>query len=61
MQYVEGAGGHGLDSQVTGVRIMDQTPQHSPRVVHMNETGQSVNPLTGQTVSRNDPWAHIPW
>jgi hypothetical protein len=28
--------------------------------VYMNEKGQSVNPLTGQTISNSDPFAHIP-
>lgn len=60
-QYVGGAGGHGLDPRVTGVRIMDQTAYHPPRVVYMNKDGQSVNPLSGRTVEPNDPWAHIPW
>ena len=29
-------------------------------VVYMNKAGQSVNPLTGQTVSKADPYNHIP-
>ncbi len=28
-------------------------------VVYMNEVGQTVNPLTGQTISNSDPFAHI--
>ena len=27
--------------------------------VYMNEGGQTVNPLTGQTISNSDPYAHI--
>jgi|tagenome__1003787_1003787.scaffolds.fasta_scaffold20948321_5 hypothetical protein len=59
MQYVEGSGGHGLDPRVAGVRVMDETARHPGRVVYMNERGQSVNPLTGQTVDPSDPWAHL--
>jgi RHS repeat-associated protein len=61
MQYLDGSGGHGLDPRVTGVRIMDETPQNPARVVYMNEQGQTVNPFTGQTISSSDPMAHIPW
>lgn len=60
IQYVGGSGGHGLDSRVSGVRIMDATERHPARVVYMNEEGQSVHPLTGQTVKPDDPWAHLP-
>jgi hypothetical protein len=28
--------------------------------VYMNEAGQTVNPLTGQTISPSDPFAHLP-
>ena len=59
MQYTDGAGGHGLDPQVAGVRVMDETTQHPPRVVYMNKQGQSVNPLTGETVEPSNPWAHL--
>jgi hypothetical protein len=60
VQYVGGEGGNGLDSNVTGVRIMDETPQNPARTVYMNTQGQTVNPLTGQTISNDDPWAHLP-
>lgn len=59
IQYLDGAGGKGLDDKVTGVRIMDKTDQHPPRVVYMNQSGQSVNPTTGNTVAKKDPSAHI--
>ncbi len=61
MQYLDGSGGHGLDPRVTGVRIMDETPQNPARVVYMNHQGQTVNPFTGQTISNSDLMAHIPW
>lgn len=61
MQFTGGAGGPGLNSRVTGVRVMDATAHHARRAMYMNAEGQTVNPLTGQTVLRSDPWAHLPW
>jgi hypothetical protein len=54
-----------LDSRVVSIRIMDATtngkyPYPDGYAVYMNAKGQSVNPLTGQVVSKTDPWAHIP-
>lgn len=40
---------------------MDQTAHHARRVVYMNKSGQTINPMTGQTVGHSDPWAHLPW
>lgn len=66
-EYTGGAGGHGMNERVTGVRIMfPKEPRgRSPGypngyVVYMNETRQSVNRWTGNTVSNSDPHAHIP-
>jgi hypothetical protein len=28
-------------------------------VVYMNEMGQTVNPLTGETIAASNPFAHI--
>ncbi|WP_435208055.1 RHS repeat-associated core domain-containing protein [Micromonospora sp. bgisy143] len=58
------AGTKGLDPRVVQVRVMDPvtTGKHQyPKgyVVYMNKKGQSVNPLTGQTVSRADSYNHI--
>ena len=62
VQFTKGSGGgHGFDSRVTGVRIMDQTSRHPKRVIYMNKRGQTVDPYTGNTVRRSDPSAHIPW
>lgn len=60
--YTNGSGGWGFDSRTTGVRIMDEAPPNNPayRAVYMNETGQTVNPYTGQTIYMTDYWAHIP-
>ncbi|WP_249375684.1 polymorphic toxin-type HINT domain-containing protein, partial [Streptomyces sp. I05A-00742] len=57
-------GTKGLDPRVVQVRVMDPvtTGKHqypNGYVVYMNKAGQSVNPLTGQTVSRADPYNHI--
>ena len=64
MQYTGGSGGKGLDSKVTGVRVMEGNANQGPRAVYMNRTGQTVNPQTGRTVSNSDPQAHHylePW
>lgn len=61
VQYTGGSGGLGLHPNTSGVRIMDQTAHHAPRVVYMNQTGQTINPVTGRTVPKSDPWAHLPW
>ncbi|MFD0026609.1 hypothetical protein, partial [Streptomyces sp. NPDC058382] len=58
------AGTKGLDPRVTQVRIMDPVTTGKyqyPKgyVVYMNKAGQSVNPLTGQTVSKADAYNHI--
>lgn len=64
VQYTGGAGGKGLDSRVTGVRIMEGNVNQGPRAVYMNKMGQTVNPETGRTVPNADPTAHQyldPW
>ncbi|WP_433456649.1 DUF6531 domain-containing protein (plasmid) [Streptomyces sp. CA-142005] len=58
------AGTKGLDPRVTQVRVMDPVTTGKYQypngyVVYMNKAGQSVNPLTGQTVSKADPYNHI--
>ena len=62
--FTGGSGGNGLSPQTTGLRIMDPTPQYPNGYgVYMNSatpTAQTVNPYTGQTISRSDPFAHIP-
>ncbi|WP_341867963.1 RHS repeat-associated core domain-containing protein [Streptomyces misionensis] len=59
------AGTKGIDPRVTQVRVMDPVTTGKYQypngyVVYMNKAGQSVNPLTGQTVSKADPYNHIP-
>jgi hypothetical protein len=62
-----GSGGNGLDSRVSGVRVMDPTPAKAPSpgypngyVSYFNASGQTVHPNTGQTLSKSDPMWHIP-
>ncbi len=61
---VGGAVGKGLNNRVTGVRIMEGNTNQGPRVVYMNRTGQTVDPVSGRTLSHSDPRAHHylePW
>jgi hypothetical protein len=58
-QFTGGAGGNGLNSQVTGVRFMDANANQGARAVYMNQTGQTVSPFNGRTVPRSDPSAHF--
>ncbi len=59
--YLGGSGGPGLNSRVTGVRIMNPTPRYPKGyVVYMNEAGHTVNPFTGQQIPPSDPLAHLP-
>ncbi|MGZ4620497.1 MAG: RHS repeat-associated core domain-containing protein [Blastococcus sp.] len=65
LQYTIPRGTPELDERVTGIRVMDPTttgkyPYPTGRVMYVNEQGQTVNPLTGETVTPSDPFAHIP-
>ena len=65
-QFTGGSGGHGLDPRTTDVRIMDPvtTGKHQypdGYVSYSNGSGQAVNPYTGQTVGKADPWWHWPF
>ena len=58
-------GTSGLDPRVTSLRVMDPVTAGKYQypngyIVYMNESGQTVNPLTGRTISNADPFAHIP-
>jgi hypothetical protein len=59
------SGTEGLDPRVVKVRVMNPVTTGKYQypngyVVYENKAGQSVNPLTGQTVSNADPYNHIP-
>ncbi|MBL1079597.1 SHOCT domain-containing protein [Nocardia sp. 2] len=64
IEYPIPSGTAGLDSKVTSIRVMDPVTTGKYQypngyVVYMNKSGQTVNPLTGRTVSNADPYAHI--
>ncbi|GAB5398563.1 MAG: hypothetical protein Aureis2KO_01480 [Aureisphaera sp.] len=63
MVYQSGSGGKGMDSRTTGVRIMDPNANQGRRVNYMNNnrtTAQTVDPMTGKTISNKDPRGHLP-
>lgn len=65
LSYQGGSGGSGLDPKVKGFRFSSPTttgkyPYPQGRGSYNNKEGQTVNPSTGQTIPRSDPWAHIP-
>jgi RHS repeat-associated protein len=66
-QFTGGSGGYGLDPRVTNVRVMGPTPPGAqypyPRgyVSYSNAAGQAINPYTGRTISRSDPFWHWAW
>lgn len=58
-------GTEGLDPRVARVRVMEPTvsgPYQYPSgyAVYENAAGQAVNPITGRTISKHDPYWHIP-
>lgn len=59
------AGTEGLDPRVARVRVMDPVlsgryPYPDGYVSYENSLGQAVNPITGKTIGRSDPYWHIP-
>ncbi len=60
MSYQGGAGGNGMDSRVSGVRIMDANSNQGIRVNYMNKSGQTVDSSTGKTISNSDKRGHLP-
>ena len=66
-QFVGGSGGNGLAPSASNVRVMDPTVPKGPSpgypngyVNYTNSSGQTIDPVTGQTVPRSSPWWHIP-
>jgi hypothetical protein len=64
-QFIEGAGGNGLNPKVTGFRLMDPVTTGKYQYPggygsYFNKVGQTINPLTGQTIAPSNPWWHIP-
>lgn len=65
LQYSIKSGTPELDPRVTHVRIMDPVTTGKYQypngyAAYMNRSGQTVNPLTGETISNSHPFAHIP-
>lgn len=60
MVYQGGKGGYGMGSRTTGVRIMDANSNQGRRVNYMNNSGQTVDPKTGRTISNKDPKGNLP-
>jgi len=61
MVYTGGQGGPGMDGKTTGVRIMDANQSQGRRVNYMNKKKQTVDPKSGQTISKKDPRGHVPY
>jgi hypothetical protein len=59
---VKGLAGNGLESRVSGVRVMDATAQNPGGYYsYFNDLNQTVNPFTGETLAPSDPLWHIQW
>jgi RHS repeat-associated protein len=61
--YRGGSGGHGLNAAASDVRIMDPVtggkyPKPNGYASYLNSGGQTVNPFTGQTLAKSDPFWH---
>jgi RHS repeat-associated protein len=61
-QFTGGSGGHGLHPTTSDVRIMDpylSGPYPKPNgYASYLKGGQTVQPFSGQTVGKSDPWWH---
>lgn len=65
MVYDIPPGNRVLDPRVVRVRVMDPVTTGNYQypngyVSYENSAGQAVNPITGQTISRADPYWHVP-
>lgn len=65
-QFTGGSGGSWLNPRVAGVRVMESVTSGkylypNGYVSYFNDAGQTVNPFTGQTISRFDPFWHWEW
>ena len=64
-QFIEGVGGNGLSPKATGFRFMDPVTTGKYQYPggygsYFNKAGQTINPLTGQTIAPSNSWWHIP-
>jgi hypothetical protein len=65
MEYVIRRGTAELSDRVDSIRIMEPVTSGKYQypngyAVYMNSSGQTINPVTGRTVTPNDPYAHVP-
>lgn len=65
MEYTIPRGTPEISENVASVRIMEPVTSGKYQypngyAVYMNSSGQTINPLTGQTIARSDPFAHLP-
>jgi hypothetical protein len=65
MEYVIPRGTAEISERVASIRIMEPVTSGKYQypngyAVYMNDSGQTINPLTGKTVAPGDPYAHIP-
>ena len=66
IQFTGGSGGRGLDPRVTDIRVMDPVTTGKYTypdgyVSYSNAAGQTVSPVTGQTIGKSDPFWHWQW
>jgi hypothetical protein len=64
-QFTGGSGGNGLSPSTTDFRFMDPVTTGKYQYPggygsYGNAAGQTINPLTGQTIAPSNPWWHIP-
>jgi hypothetical protein len=65
MEYQIPSGTPELSPNVASIRIMDPVTTGkytypNGYAVYMNKSGQTIDPITGQTISNSHPFAHIP-
>lgn len=63
-QFTGGSGGNGLSPSATDFRFMDPVTTGKYQYPggygsYGNAAGQTINPLTGQTIAPSNPWWHI--
>ncbi|GAB3333436.1 hypothetical protein GCM10027511_41870 [Hymenobacter humi] len=63
MKFTGGRGGNGLSPKAVDVRIMNPHhnqphPQPTGYTSYSNRSGQVINPVTGKTIPKTDPYWH---
>jgi hypothetical protein len=62
LRYAIPRGAPELSDRFTGIRVMEPTttgkyPYPNGRAMYINEQGETVNPLTGETLKPSNPFA----